>query len=722
MTHRLSATRDNSAIPIILVTAFFLFVGITLTVIMTNVVTTMVTSADLIDNARAKRAAESVIASLKGRLSSVTGDNSVWDDAYAASMGKDPVAWAYSNWGKTSVDYPLYDGVVVTDPTGRAYSSYMKAKPFDAQAFFGPTLQKQIAAALQGGREPIVQFYSAGGRVFFIASNAIQPFAVSSEPIEPRHVLTFFKELSPAVLNAEAEQYDLEGLRLASAPKPGELSISLLSGEAQPLTQLVWAAQHPGSELYQVVRPRISLAIIILLVFLVGVIVSGALEARRLAALARAAQHEAAHDGLTGLLNRSGLLQALGEVQNLRIDDGLLTLHLIDLDGFKAVNDAWGHAVGDELIKQVAKALAALSPSTEAAARLGGDEFALIQRGDLSISIDQAVLDIFRTPFLIAGRTIEVGASVGTASATATVEPLEILRRADMALYRAKEDGRGRVVHYDATLDAEREQVASLEADLRQAIADGTITPVFQPLVSAADGRIRGVEALARWQGPAGRVSPETFISLAERSGLIDALGALMLSSSIAHAKRWEDLYLSVNVSPLQLCNPDFPPMVLNILGREGFDPSRLTLEITEGVLMSNPDQARRSIEWLKRVGVRFALDDFGCGYASIGALRAFGFDRVKIDRSLVSALDEKTNAKDVLEATVLLATALNIPVTAEGIENSAQADILRAAGCDQFQGYLLGKPMPGEEIDRILDAQRNSPQGNVSTLRKRLS
>ncbi|WP_082480016.1 MULTISPECIES: EAL domain-containing protein [unclassified Rhizobium] len=704
MDSRNTTPRTGSTVTVACATAFFLLVGVTLTGLMMNVVTTMVASADRIDNARAERAAHSVVTALEGRLAAVTGDNSVWDDAYAASVGDDPVGWAFSNWAKTSADYPLYDGVVVTDPTGRIYSSYMKGLVFDPIAMFGPSFQKQIQAALLGGREPTVQFFAAGGKLFLIASNAIQPYA---EPVglpKPRHVLTFLKELTPAVLDAQATPYDLNGLRVATAAEHTELAIDLLSIDGNPLARLAWEEKHPGSELYHVVRPKLIVALAILLVFLIGILVSGATETRRLKALAQTARHEAAHDGLTGLLNRSGLLQEMGRVQNLRVDDGSLTLHLIDLDGFKAVNDSWGHAVGDELIKQVAYAFSNLSPAVDAVARLGGDEFALVQRGDLSTVIDEAVLAIFRTPFVIGGRTIEVGASLGTASATAIVEPLEVLRRADMALYRAKEDGRGRVVHYDPSLDVEREQLSLLEADLRLAISNGDITPVFQPLVSASDGRVRGVEALARWQAPTGNVSPETFIPLAERSGLIDALGALMLSASIIHAKRWNDLYLSVNVSPLQLCNPDFPKTVLSIVERESFDPHRLTLEITEGVLIANPDQARRAIESLKRVGVRFALDDFGCGYASIGALRTFGFDRVKIDRSLVTALGEKSNGKDVLEATVLLATALNIPVTAEGIESTDQANILRAAGCDQLQGYLHGKPMRGEDIDALLD------------------
>lgn len=197
-------------------------------------------------------------------------------------------------------------------------------------------------------------------------------------------------------------------------------------------------------------------------------------------------------------------------------------------------------------------------------------------------------------------------------------------------------------------------------------------------------------------------MSPEVFIPLAEKSGLIDALGAAILKASLLEARAWPGINLSVNVSPIQLCNPDFAPFVISTLNEPGFDPRRLTLEITEGVLMSNPDQARRAMDALKAIGVGFALDDFGCGYASIGALRQFGFDRMKVDRSLVWALEEG-QGEGILHATIALATALGIPVTAEGVENRYQAGVLTRAGCDLLQGYLIGKPVSADEITRAL-------------------
>lgn len=309
--------------------------------------------------------------------------------------------------------------------------------------------------------------------------------------------------------------------------------------------------------MFHQVYPYVAAAIIILVMFLGGVLLVGAFEARRLRQLAQAAIFEANHDSLSGLLNRHGLLAFLEELE--RTDFSTPRLYLVDLDGFKAVNDAWGHAVGDDLIRIVSNALTACHPEIVAVARLGGDEFALVQIGTAAREeIEETILALFAEPFKIDGRTIEVGASIGTAARDGDVPPLELLRRADMALYRAKANGRGRAIEYDPELDRERQQVAETEGLLKSAISNGTIEAFFQPFVCATTGAVTGLEALARWRTPTGNISPEIFIPLAERCGLIDALGVHMLKTSIEHAKNWPGLALSVNVSPVQLCNPEF--------------------------------------------------------------------------------------------------------------------------------------------------------------------
>lgn len=685
---------------IIATTVCFLLVALVLTGLMAHVVVTMTRSANEIDDARATRAARAAIAAFISRLSATTTDNAAWDEAYNAISSAAAADWAYENWGKTSADYPLYDGAVVIGPDrSSVVSAYAKGKPIQPSVFFGEGFYQQINKTAESRQASVVNFIRTETGIALIVSQAIQPFTVEGE-LPKLSVLSFYKDLTSEVLDTFSNEYELEGLRLAAEPELLNTPITDMKGGV--IGYLVWPSKAPGSAVFHQVYPYVAAAIIILVMFLGGVLLVGAFEARRLRQLAQAAIFEANHDSLSGLLNRHGLLAFLEELE--RTDFSTPRLYLVDLDGFKAVNDAWGHAVGDDLIRIVSNALTACHPEIVAVARLGGDEFALVQIGTAAREeIEETILALFAEPFKIDGRTIEVGASIGTAARDGDVPPLELLRRADMALYRAKANGRGRAIEYDPELDRERQRVAETEGLLKSAISNGTIEAFFQPFVCATTGAVTGLEALARWRTPTGNISPEIFIPLAERCGLIDALGVHMLKTSIEHAKNWPGLALSVNVSPVQLCNPEFAGDVISLLQELDFDPKRLTLEITEGVLMTNPEQARRSIDHLKQVGIKFALDDFGCGYASIGALRQFGFDRMKIDRSLVSALDRGSNGADVLRATISLATALQIPVTAEGIETSRQAAILREAGCDQLQGYLIGKPMSALDISSKL-------------------
>jgi diguanylate cyclase (GGDEF)-like protein len=691
----------RSATATILATAFFATVAIALGGLATNVIVTMRDSADEIDNLRSVEAARSAINATKGKISSVTRDNAQWDAAYQASTSGDLAQWAYENWGNVNGNYELYDGAVVVSAAGDVVLSTRHGKKVDTSADFGPAfrLQNQLAAAKPW--TPIVNFVRSPAGVMLISSQAIQPHS-RKDAAGPFAVLSFIKDIDREELVSLETHHMLKGLQLHTAPDndDGLLNVPLKDVSGGTVGHLAWASLNPGTQVYAKVRDQINAAGFVLAIFLGTVVIAGGAESRRMAKFARKAQHDATHDGLSGLLNRAGLIERLGE----DLGNGTpVTLHLLDLDGFKGVNDAWGHQIGDRLIKEVSLALTSRHEEVLYAARLGGDEFAIVQKGPTAPQdFARTLLGTFDTVYEIDGRTVEVGASLGHVDSDGVLDPFELLRRADIALYRAKDDGKGRAVAYHCELDKERERLLELEDDLRSALSTGGVTVVYQPLVAAATGKLNGVEALARWITPRGPVSPEIFIPLAERSGLIDQLGMHVLLQSLRNAREWPDLKLSVNVSPIQLCNPAFASSITRLLNEEGFDPSRLTLEITEGVLMSNPDQAQRAIDDLRKTGVRFSLDDFGCGYASIGALRQFGFDSMKIDRSLVWAADKEGKGQDVLKATIALATALSIPVTAEGIETATQADILREAGCDQLQGYMVGRPMPAEDIARL--------------------
>ncbi|QEE43632.1 bifunctional diguanylate cyclase/phosphodiesterase (plasmid) [Rhizobium sp. WL3] len=683
------------------VTAVFVIIAAILSALVSHSIFEMRRSADAMDDARAQKAAEVAVLSMGEKLAATVKDNAVWDDAYVAMDAPEAAAWAYENWGKTSEDYELYDGAVVTAGDRTVISAHWKGAAFDPFAVLGANFEQQILQANQSGANPVISFQRVGDALLLVGSLALQPY---SDPVdrEAFSILSFFKVISPDVIDRVSDEYQLRDLSLSFAKPASQMlvfTVKDINGET--IAHLQWPRELPGTRVFHKVSGYLTAGLVLFALFLVGILVAGSLEAARLRRMAAREKWNATHDRLSGLLNRAGLLDVLR--MRTRSSIGIRSLHLLDLDGFKQVNDAWGHAVGDELIIMVSRRLMTICPAGTTVARLGGDEFAILHGRDDAIAFSEHVIAEMAKPFDIGGRTIEIGASIGFAFADQGAEPLELLRRADMSLYQAKESGRGRAVEYSRALDEERDRLSSLEGQLRAAISSGAIRPVFQPVVSASSGHICGVEALARWQTPAGFVSPEVFIPLAERAGLIDALGMHILEQAVIAANAWTGLGLSVNVSPMQLCNPAFPSQVTDLLQREDFDPKRLTLEVTESVLMSNPETSRRAMETLRKVGVKFALDDFGCGYASIGALRQFGFERMKIDRSLVWASDDEGQGSGVLEATIALAVALKIPVTAEGVETSRQAQLLRSAGCQQLQGFLVGKPMSATELEMMM-------------------
>jgi len=285
-----------------------------------------------------------------------------------------------------------------------------------------------------------------------------------------------------------------------------------------------------------------------------------------------------------------------------------------------------------------------------------------------------------------------------------TIKGGELLRRADMAMNRSKSMRNGHAVFFNASMDDDRETKVAMAHDLRAALDANALTVVYQPVVDAKTKQISGVEALVRWnrQGH-GMVPPDIFVSVAENTGLIDRLGEFVMRRAFEAAIQWPGIKVAVNVSPAQLYNVGFVSKTISLLKETGLSPERAVIEITEGFFIRNPERAKHSIAALQRIGMRVALDDFGSGFSSIGYLREFGFDRLKIDRSLTNALGKEDRAGDMLIATISLASSFNIPVTAEGIETEEQSAFLTRHGCEELQGYLYSKPVPAEEITAML-------------------
>ena len=423
-------------------------------------------------------------------------------------------------------------------------------------------------------------------------------------------------------------------------------------------------------------------------------------EARSLEAI-----EEAYHDPLTGLPTRRLFIRRLEQALAAGSQVNVL---FVDLDRFKAVNDSLGHAAGDELLGAVATRLRGCLRGVDTAARLGGDEFAALLPDvpdGTAQAIAHRIIEALGRPFLISNRDVLIGASVGIArSREAETDAAELLAEADLAMYRAKKSGAGKVTVFEPVMQSEALDTLSLASDLQHAVAGGLLHLHYQPVVDLRTGRPFALEALVRWQHPErGAVPPAVFVPMAEQSGLIHELGRWVLRAALADAAAWQldhpDVAVSVNVSARQIVDPAFGSEVSALLAQAGMAPDRLVLELTETALITHVDAALGGVRELKELGTRLAVDDFGTGYSSLSHLRRFPVDLLKIDGSFVRSMSTDPREEALVRAVLGLGRSLQIPTVAEGIETIAQLEMLRANDCDLGQGFLLGRPMPAGEL-----------------------
>jgi diguanylate cyclase (GGDEF)-like protein len=421
--------------------------------------------------------------------------------------------------------------------------------------------------------------------------------------------------------------------------------------------------------------------------------------------------HLAFHDALTGLPNRAVFADQLAlHVAEAGKSGDPVSVLCVDLDGFKAINDLSGHPAGDALLIAAAQRLRAAVRGHELVARLGGDEFAIVQCGGdqpgLAGMLAERVIAALGEPFAIGSEAVRVSASVGLAVyPTDSRDAGALITNAEMALYRAKGEGRGGVRFYEAAMDEALRRRRQLDADLREAIGKGELGVHYQPLADIGTGRILGFEALLRWtHARLGEIGPATFIPLAEESGLIVELGEWVLREACGEAAKWTPpLKLSVNLSPIQFTHGDLAGLVETVLAETGLEPARLELEVTEGLLIKDADRAIAILQRLKKLGVQISMDDFGTGYSSLSYFRMFPFDKVKIDQSFIRDMIGNAQAMAIVRSVIGLGRGLGMPVVAEGVETAEQLDALRAEGCDQAQGYLISRPNPIAHFDRVV-------------------
>jgi len=420
------------------------------------------------------------------------------------------------------------------------------------------------------------------------------------------------------------------------------------------------------------------------------------------------------HDALTDLPNRVRFREEMTEALNGVADEEKLAVLYIDLDHFKDVNDTLGHPAGDLLLRQVSERLRDCVRPSDAVARLGGDEFAVIQTASnqpvSATAMANRIIKELAMPFDLDGQQAVIGASIGISVAPDDGDDADaLLKKADMALYRAKEDGRGIYCFFEPEMDARMQRRRALELDLRKALVHHQFEVHYQPLLNLESNEISGFEALVRWRHPErGMVQPNDFIPLAEETGLIGPIGNWVLNQACRDAITWPDhVKIAVNLSPVQF-NKTLVLDVISALSRSGLTPGRLELEITETVLLQDTDSTIAVLNQLHHLGVRIVMDDFGTGYSSLGYLRKFPFDKIKIDRSFINDMDEKADSIAIVRAVTGLGSTLGIATTAEGVETVEQLRKLKLEGCTEVQGFLISKPRPASELAELLGQPPN--------------
>jgi diguanylate cyclase (GGDEF)-like protein len=419
------------------------------------------------------------------------------------------------------------------------------------------------------------------------------------------------------------------------------------------------------------------------------------------------------HDSLTGIPNRHRLNDiAKGALALNRRTNRQVAALIIDMDRFKDINDSFGHATGDEVLKAVAKRLRSCIREEDSVARFGGDEFVVLQVGlyqpNGAKSLSDRLIRVLSEPYEIGGSRLDCGASIGVALSPPDAEDFDaLIACADAALYKAKTDGRNSVRFFEPGMDAKIRERRQIETDIRRALETDAFQLAYQPIHSFRDGGLLGFEALLRWPDGWSAKSPADFIPVAEDSGLINPLGQWALETACKTAASWTNpLKVAVNLSPVQFRDGDIVSIVKKALRTSGLDPERLELEVTESLWIQDSDSVLNQLRHLRRLGVSIVLDDFGTGYSSLAYLWKFPFDTVKIDQSFVREMETEPKAAAIVQTITALGKIFDLTITAEGVETAAQARILREAGCDQAQGFLYGRPLPAASADALANSE----------------
>ena len=646
----------------------------------------------------------------------------VWDEAMQRLDNQFDFKWAHENIG-TLAKSPTFNRVLVVDYADRPiYAATPVHDSVMKDVRVSRATQDAVAEVRAAEARPLppmsaavhaVRISMVNGEPMVIIASLVRSDTGVHKPLHGRApVLVAEARVEVALRKAFSERFLLPDLRVEAVRgtvRPRGASVNIGDTADGRTIRLSWTPERPGLELLSRSSPFLALAALIVLGSAAALVAHARRIAGRLVRSQDEARRLALHDPLTGLANRLLLSDRLNQAREaLRRRSGSVAVLCLDLDRFKEVNDTYGHEAGDELIQEVGRRLQAVCRAEDTVARLGGDEFAVVQGGSAgavgAAALAERVVRTLSGPVQLKAGPAVLSCSVGVAvTADPDLDQLEMLRQADLALYRAKERGRGRYCFFEPEMDQALRTRKTLERDLRAMIADGGPQVHYQPLVRV-DGGVFGVEALARWNDPArGAVSPAVFVKLAEECGLIGPLGDRVFRRACEDGLRWPGLRVAVNLSPVQFRQPGFLQRVEATLAETGADPARMDLEITESCLIQDDRLTHDVLADLRRMGFSLALDDFGTGYSSLSYLHRYPVQKLKLDRAFTARLGVAPEARAIVEAVVGMARALDMQVLAEGVETSEQFDMLRDLGCREFQGYLFARPADAASLDALL-------------------
>ncbi len=672
-------------------------------------------SADQVEHRRNREIVLQVLKSTESDLARLVRQNANWEDATRNLYPTVNEAWIASTWGSVNSIGRAFDRAVVVE-RDRAQPVATAGVPsdehFDVAEYLGSSYPALLSRLPSSGAAAVAtSFVQTPDGPAVIAMAPVPPPTTAGISADPVRYLIFVRQLNDQLLSGVQSRYLVKALHVVPAADTPDTGLVVKSLAGEGIFGLAWTDNSLGRTTTSFARQKASITLSFLILVMTGIAFVCWRLVQSLAQNEARALHQALHDPLTELPNRAAMIETLkslrqrGQVKHV--------IAYADLDGFKEVNDSFGHNVGDRFLRAVGAGLTRLASKSAMASRMGGDEFVVLFESESALADAEEfanhLLHFLSKPFDIDGRIAFVGASIGIALSDAgDADELEILRRADIAMYKAKVDGKNRKCIYDSNFDLERAETQTIAAELRSLIRDRQLDINFQPVVSTRDMRVSGVEALARWPNSSKlQVTTERFIAVAESAGLIDDLGELILDKACAAAREWKELRIAVNISAVQLNNPRFVERTMAIIESYNIATHRIELEITETSLIRDADRAKQVFKELQRYGIKVALDDFGTGFSSIGYLRTFNFDRIKIDKSIISKVLSNPAELAIVQGTLLVARGLSADVTAEGVERQDEVAVLKLAGCTELQGYFFHKPMEAAGITAMLDARK---------------